>query len=66
MRKELVEKDGQLYLILGDKAIPVEIVDGTPQVSGVWSEQRPNAQGGTDCIVHVPCLDIVGEVKRPH
>jgi hypothetical protein len=62
---KLVEKDGQWYLVSGDKAVPVRIIDGKPVVEGAWGEYRKNAQGGTDCIMHVPCLTIVGEVKPP-
>jgi len=58
----VIEHKGKHYLIVGRRAIPVEQQDGEWKPVGAWTENKPNAQGGTDCIVHVPCLEIAGTI----
>ena len=54
----IIHKDGQAYVVVGDKAVPC---DENGVVKGVWSEKTPNANGGQDCTVHIPCLQIAAE-----
>lgn len=58
MAKKIIEHNGQKYVIIGDKAIPC---DENGVVTGVWSEETRNANGGQDCTVHVPCLQIAAK-----
>lgn len=53
---------GKTYVKIGDKLAEVDHLDerGKP-VFKTWSEETPNANGGTDCTVHVECLQIVGK-----
>ena len=53
---KIVESNGQKYVMIGDKAIPC---DENGVITQCWSEEKPNANGGQDCTVHVPCLQIV-------
>jgi len=58
---------GKKYLRVGDKAVLIDHFDedGKPVISGVWSEEKPNATGGMDCTVHVPCFQIAAEPQKP-
>lgn len=58
----IILHEGKHYLVVGQRAILVELKDGEWKPVGVWIENEPNAHGGTDCIVHVPCLEIAGAV----
>jgi hypothetical protein len=76
MEGRLIEHEGKHYLIFQQagvtRAVPVvQADDGSwkpdiESIGGVWSEQKPNAQGGTDCIVHVPCLEVRMDLKQPN
>lgn len=61
---KIIEKDGVKYLILGNKAIPISgiDVDGKPIIK-CQSQEIPNANGGKDCKVFIPCLTIQSETK---
>jgi hypothetical protein len=63
---EVFEYNGQHYLRIDDKAIPVEIVNGQP-VPTIKAESvtTPNENGGQDVTVKVPCLKIVGGMLPP-
>ena len=54
--------DGKKYLKVGDKLAEIDHFDeqGKP-VLKTWSEETPNANGGMDCTVHVPCFQIASE-----
>lgn len=58
----IVQIDGKPHVVIGDKAMPC---DENGVISGCWSEEKPNATGGQDCTVHVPCLQIVANVNKP-
>jgi len=62
LQGRVIKHEGRHYLVVGRRAIAVEQVDGEWKPVGAWTESRPNAQGGTDCIVHVPCLEIAGNL----
>lgn len=64
---EIVKHEGKDYVRMGDKLIPVDHFDenGKPVIVAVWSEETPNANGGQDCTVHVPCFQIAGKVQKP-
>ena len=65
MAHRVVEKDGIKYLVVGDKAIPFENVDGNGKpILEVTSETKTYPDGRQDCTVHVPCLQVVGEAKK--
>ena len=59
----IIEHEGKKYLRIGDKAIPIDDFDaeGKPVIKGVYSEEIPNDNGGIDCTVHVPCLQIAAK-----
>lgn len=59
---EILTIDGKKYVRIGDKLIEV---DENGQPKGIWSEETPNAQGGQDCTIHVPCLQVVTEQHKP-
>ena len=56
----IIEHEGKKYLRIGDKAIPIDgfDADGKPVIQAMYSEEIPNDNGGIDCTVHVPCLQI--------
>lgn len=56
----IIEHEGRKYLRVGDKAVLIDHFDkdGKPVISKVWSEKTSNANGGQNCTVHVPCLQI--------
>jgi hypothetical protein len=66
MTNEILTIDGKKYLRIGDKAVLIDHFDGAgkPVVSGVWSEETPNAAGGQDCTVHVPCFQIAAATPK--
>ncbi len=59
---KIIKVNGKDYVRMGDKLVPV---DESGQPIGVWSKETPNAAGGQDCTVHVPCLQIAPEVHKP-
>lgn len=59
----IIEHEGKKYLRVGDKLIEVD-ANGKP-VHECWSEETPNANGGMDCTVHVPCLQIAAVRHQP-
>ena len=62
----LIEKDGQTYLRVGDRAIPVELDDnGVPRPVRPQIERTEPEGGRVDVIVKVPCLTIVPSAKNP-
>ena len=65
-RPEVVEKDGRLYLVIGDNAIPVDDLDadGKPIIK-VKSEEITRPDGSQDVIIKVPCLTVEGAAKEP-
>lgn len=67
MKVEIKEVGGNQYLVVGDRAFPILRFDEgrkpVVDMKGTWSEQKPNAQGGTDCIVHVPFLQVVPKLE---
>lgn len=66
MAKEILTIKGKKYLRIGNKAVPIDHFDanGKP-VIGCWSEGMPNAAGGRDCTVHVPCFQIAAKSNKP-
>ncbi len=60
----IIIKDGQKYMLIGDKAIPFDSFDenGKPIIK-VESKETPNDRGGKDVEVRIPCLKITGENK---
>ncbi len=44
-------------LKIGDKIVKAQIINGVPTVK-CTTRNVPNANGGTDCIIDVPCLNI--------
>ncbi len=61
MRRIIVDTDtGKKYIQIGNKAVEISGFDaaGKPTIKGVWSEEKPNDEGGMDCTVHVPCMQI--------
>jgi hypothetical protein len=63
---KLFEKDGQTYLVVGDKAVPVTIgPDGKPEPVQCTHEIIKHPDGSQDVIVRAPCLQIVGEAVEP-
>lgn len=58
----MIEINGKNYVKMGDKMAEVDHLDanGKP-VLKTWSEEKPNANGGTDCVVHVECLQIAAK-----
>lgn len=54
------------YVRIGDRLVEIDHFDanGKP-VIGCWSEETPNENGGMDCTVHVPCLQIAAVPKKP-
>ncbi len=61
----MIEINGKNYVRMGDKLVEVVGFDqqGKP-VLKTWSEETPNANGGTDCTVHVECLQIAGITNK--
>ncbi len=62
----IIEHEGKKYVRIGDKAILIDHFDkeGKPVLTReCWSEETPNAAGGMDCTVHVPCLQIVSKCE---
>ena len=61
----MIEINGKNYVRMGDKLVEVVGFDqqGKP-VLKTWSEETPNANGGTDCTVHVECLQIAGTTNK--
>lgn len=57
----MITIEGKNYVKIGDKLAEVDHLDenGKP-VLKVWSEEKPNAEGGMDVTVHVECLQIAG------
>jgi len=51
------------YVRAGDKLIEID-ENGHP-VHECWSEETPNANGGVDVTVHVPCLQIKSTQHKP-
>lgn len=65
MMNKIVEKDGQKYLIMGDKAIPFSRVDGNGKpIIDVKSEEITHPDGRKDVKILVPCLKVVSENKE--
>ena len=64
---EILTIEGKKYLRVGDKAVLIDHFDenGEPVITGVWSEETPNAKGGMDCTVHMPCLQIATKPQKP-
>lgn len=62
----IIEQNGKSYLVVGDKAIPIDHFDenGKPVMTECWSEETPNANGVQDCTVHLECLQIVAEPQK--
>lgn len=62
----IIEHEGKKYVRIGDKVILIDHFDdnGDP-VIGCWSEEKPNAQGGMDCTVHVGCFQIAAVENKP-
>jgi len=67
MANEILTHEGKKYLKVGDKAVLIDHFDeeGKPVITGVWSEETPNAAGGQDCTVHVPCFQIAATPHKP-
>lgn len=63
---QLVKVGEKNYVKMGDKLVEVDHFDenGKP-VLVCWSEQTPNANGGVDCTVYVPCLQIAAKPQKP-
>lgn len=62
----LIEQDGQTYLRVGDKAIPVELDEnGVPRPIKPQIERTEHEDGRVDVTVKVPCLTIVPSAKNP-
>lgn len=59
----LIEINGKNYVRVGDKLIEVD-KNGEP-VQLCWSEETPNENGGMDCTIHVPCLQIAATPHKP-
>lgn len=61
---KIVEKDGQKYLIIGKKAIPIDKMgeNGKPIIN-VETEETVNDKGGKDVKVKIPTLKIQGKQK---
>lgn len=64
-RKKLKRADdGKLYVVVGDKAFGPVNEDGT--IDGqVEHKYTQNAQGGTDCTIYLPCLQVVPKAHLP-
>ena len=55
---EIIEYEGQKYIKIGDRAIPVSInEDGEPVIQAT-SEETKYPDGRQDVNVHVKCLSI--------
>lgn len=71
----IIEQDGKHYLLFVQaetaRALPVrENAAGEWELDlealgGVWGEHKPNAQGGTDCVIHVPALRVNAAARTP-
>jgi len=62
----MITIDGKNYVRIGDKLVEVDHLDASGKpVLKCWSEETPNANGGMDCTVHVPCLQIATEQPPP-
>ena len=44
-------------LKIGDKVVKAKMINGVPTIQ-CTTRQVPNANGGMDCIIDVPCLNI--------
>ncbi len=60
----IVEKDGQKYIVIGDKAVPFNKTDenGKPVIK-VESEEFTHPDGRKDVKVKMPALKVAGESK---
>ena len=58
----IVKIEGKSYVRVGDKLVEIDYFDeqGKP-VLKCWSEEKPNANGGMDCTVHVSCFQIAAK-----
>ena len=52
------EKDGQTYLRIGDRAVPVELDENGIPIVKVESKEIKHADGSQDVVISVPCLQI--------
>ena len=61
---QIIEKDGQKYLVVKGMAIPFSETDasGKPVIK-VDSETKINKNGGKDVIIKVPVLKVAGNSK---
>ena len=50
---------------VGDKTLPVDRIENGVPVIQAWGEEIPNANGGQDVIIHVPCLGVNAQAKQP-
>jgi len=49
---------------LGDKIVTVDRVENGVPVIKAGAEEVPNDAGGTDVIVHVPCVKVQSEQQK--
>lgn len=62
----LIEKDGQTYRRIGNRAILVELDEnGQPLPIKLQVTRKEHEDGRVDVTVNVPCLQIVPEQKPP-
>lgn len=61
----LIEHDGKQYMKLGNRLIEVSSfsAEGKPVIK-CSSEQTPNANGGMDCTITVPCLRLANKQNK--
>ena len=54
-----------VYLKMGGVLAKVDHFDkDNKPVIKTWSEEKPNANGGQDCTIHVECLQIAGKAEN--
>jgi hypothetical protein len=62
----LIERDGQTYLRVGQRAIPIELDEkGRPRPINPQVARIERKAGRVDVTVKVPCLTIVPQGHRP-
>lgn len=64
MANEILTIDGKKYLKVRDKAVLIDHFDenGKPVIKVAYSEEVTTPDGKKDCTVHIPCLQIEGQI----
>lgn len=65
MANEILTIEGKKYLKVGDKAVLIDHFDenGKPVIKAAYSEELTNPDGSKNCIIHMPCFQLVTSSK---